>query len=82
MYIKRNHATRPKEGSATTFVRANTSIPVPFVVDNVTVDGQTVLVLERMPGCSIWTRHIDTTKPRITAEDVIKISGQLSALLS
>ncbi|KAF9472869.1 kinase-like protein [Pholiota conissans] len=76
MYIKLNFAMRPEEGKATTFARAHTNIPIPFVIDNVTVTvngrRETALVLERLPGRS----------PEITSEIRKKIADQLSSLLA
>lgn len=50
MYIKMTPRVLPMECHATHFVCTHTNIPVPVVVDNVTVDGATILVLSRLPG--------------------------------
>ncbi len=45
MYVKLSVLVRPSEGCVIDYVRKNTTIPVPIVIDNVTIDGVTALVL-------------------------------------
>lgn len=77
MFIKMSSLVRPSEGQVVQFVRRRTNIPVPFVVDNVTMDGVTALVLSRLPGKTV-----------IEVRDIMddrhshQLSGQLASLLS
>lgn len=67
------------EGQATDFVRTHTHIPVPVVVDNVTVDGVTALVLSRLPGISLAQA---TAECRPSDEHVDKMAKQLSVFMT
>ncbi|KAI0338595.1 kinase-like protein [Trametopsis cervina] len=77
MLIKSSSTLRPIEGHITEFVRRNTTVPIPIVIDNVTVDGETALVLSALPGEPVsW--HQD----EITADQAHKMSQQLSGMLA
>lgn len=74
MYIKQS---RPSEGETVAFVRSRTRIPVPVVIDNVTVDGVTVLVLSALPGDTLLE-----VGRNMTADQSRKLSKQISAFLA
>lgn len=80
MYIKLSSLVRPSEGQVMQFVRrcTNNGIPVPIVVDNVTIDGVTALVLSRLPGRTVIEVR-DTLK--MDERYSHKLSGQLTSLL-
>ncbi|KAF4563674.1 hypothetical protein EYR40_003198 [Pleurotus pulmonarius] len=79
MYIKLSTLVRPSEGQVTDFVRRNTNIPVPIVIDNVTVDGETALVLSELPGTTVREIHRDSG---VSDEQAAKLSRQLARLLA
>ncbi|KAF8914689.1 kinase-like protein [Mucidula mucida] len=78
MYIKLSVLTRPSEGFVIDYVRKNTTIPVPIVIDNVTVDGITALVLGELPGEDV---RVVRAELGLSPEQAKKLSHQISALL-
>lgn len=79
MYIKTGTLVRPTEGIVTDFVRKHTNIPVPTVIDNVTIGDVTTLVLSELPGESLLAvRH----GAGVTDEQCRWLSQQISTLLA
>ncbi|KAH9855964.1 kinase-like protein [Lenzites betulinus] len=76
MFIKHG-LTRPVEAQATHFVGTHTSIPVPVVIDCLTVEGRTWIVLSRLPGYNLGDRYFD-----VTPEVEQHLSSQLSRMLT
>ncbi|KAK7682334.1 hypothetical protein QCA50_014539 [Cerrena zonata] len=79
MYIKMGVLIRPTEGLVTEFVRKHTNIPVPVVIDNVTVGDSTVLVLSELPGEMV---RVVRRESGISEEQSRWLSRQISTLLA
>ncbi|OSC96695.1 kinase-like protein [Trametes coccinea BRFM310] len=77
MYVKGGGRTHPTEGQAMRFIGARTSLPVPVVVDNFTLEGTTWLVMSRLPGYNLADSYLE-----ITPEIEQRLSSQLSRILA
>ena len=61
----------PNEAETMKFVRENTTLPVPEVIDYWTYDGKTYILMEKMPGItleSVWSTLGDDDKRSIMSE--------------
>ena len=57
MYVKRSFLGGLEEGEAMRFVAAHTTIPVPFVIDNLVYGERSYLVMSRLPGKQLEREH-------------------------
>lgn len=78
MYIKRG-TPRPTEGAVADFVRKHTTIPIPVVLDNITIDNVTTLVLAELPGDPVEAVRAEYG---MTDEQSRSLSRQISTLLA
>ncbi|KAI0647306.1 kinase-like protein [Trametes meyenii] len=76
MYVKRGVHIRPSEGQAMRFIGAHTPLPIPVVVDNLVLEGETWLVMSRLPGYNLGANYLEIT-PQVEQH----LSRQLARIL-
>ena len=77
MYVKQSFLGGLEEGEAMRFVAAHTSIPIPFVIDNVVYGERSYLVMSRLPG-----EQLSGLYPELPPEAEPHLSAQLSRMLA
>ena len=77
IYIKRSFLGKLEESEAMRFVAAHTSIPVPFVIDNVVYGERSYLVMSQLPR-----EQLSELYPDLSPESEPHLSAQLSRMLA